>query len=235
MSSDLHMLFVAHGSPAPGYGDGVNQFARAWLQLHAGATAEVAYLESEPPRFCDSLKRSPATVVAPLFLHEGVHTQQDISDAIASSGKKVNLLPALISEPFLIEALLGRLDESGYEGGAVVLYSHGSRDETTLPLISSLAQKIGRQRQCESTIAVAYGEPGLQDVLGRLLTAGEKQVTVVPHFLFSGLWQKKLQQRIEEAVAAHYMDIRVASPLGDHPAMLAMIDSFVAEVEVNHD
>lgn len=233
MSSDLHVMFVAHGSPTPGYTEEVQAFARAWLQLHAGATAEVAYLESLAPCLSDSLKQSPATVVAPLFLHEGVHTQQDITHAIAAAGKNINLLPSLISEPFLLEALLGRLDEAGADGTAMVLYSHGSRDAGTLVLLNSLASRIEEVKGLPCLIAVARGGPGLESQLVSLSRRGEKQVTVLPHFLFGGLWKEKIQTQVEEAEKVFDMRIRVAPPLGCHPAMLAMVDSFVAEMEVN--
>lgn len=234
MSSELRMLFVAHGSPAPGYSDAVQAFAGAWLQRHEGASAEIACLESLAPRFSDALKRTRATVVVPLFLHEGWHARKDVADAIAASGRRVTLLPPLTAEPFLVEALLGRLSESGFDGGAVLLYSHGSRGDAEHRQLRSLAGQIVKRGQVDCRLAVARGEPGLSNRFAEVAEAGEKQVILLPHFLFGGVWQQKLNRQVGAAEQAFGMRIRVAEPLGHHPAMLAMIDSFVAEVEVKH-
>ncbi len=230
--SGLNLLFVVHGSPVELYQTEAEAFVAAWQQGNQGKhRVQLSYLQLLSPSFKEILLTiEEPTVVVPLFLHNGWHQQHDISRAISSSDKPVTILPIFKANNPVVEALCDRLGEAaqGTKQGSVLLYSHGNQTDQAQLYLTKLALELQVKTQLRCFNAVAKGEPDLVSTLIRLVESGEKNITILPHFLFCGTWQIKMKAMIQALDLDDDINIRIAEPLRHHPALLAMIDSSIA-------
>lgn len=238
---NLNLLFVVHGSPVELYQTEAEAFVAAWQQGHGGKhQVQLSYLQLMSPNFQEILLSiEEPTVVVPLFLHNGWHQQRDISKAISSSNKPVTILPIFKASNPVVEALCFRLDETASvqdstqdtKQGSVVLYSHGNQTDQAQPYLIKLVLELQVKTKRPCISAVARGEPCLASALTRLIAAGEKNITILPHFIFSGSWQIRMEEVIKTLDLEENINIRIAQPLRHHPALLAMIDSALSFLE----
>ncbi|MDX8387503.1 MAG: sirohydrochlorin chelatase [Ghiorsea sp.] len=225
----MNLLFVAHGSRLPAYQHEAEAFIAAWKNNYTSQQVALCYLELIEPSFQHALEEaSSETYVVPLFLHEGWHFKHDITEHISHAKTQVTMLPALTFDKPLVEALYDRLRTLEAGNSAVVIYSHGSRSSETHIHLFKLATELQVKAGVTCSIALAFGEPTLAEVCQKLIDAGEKSISILPHFLFSGTWQQKLNHTVQSLRQDGQIMIRVAEPLGHHPEMLHMI-----EMEIN--
>lgn len=225
----MKLLFVAHGSRLPAYQEDAQAFVAAWLERNPSHKVELCYLELMEPSFKAALTTVEVdTYIVPLFLHEGWHFKHDISKMISDAEKQVTTLPPLTVDKLLVEALHDRLSALVPVDGAVVIYSHGNRASEQQIHLFKLAMELQVKSGLRCLIAVAKGEPNFAAVCQTLIDSGEKKITVLPHFLFAGAWQKKLAVLEQELTAEKQVEVQVAEPLGHHPAMLQMIENEIA-------
>jgi uroporphyrin-III C-methyltransferase len=118
--------------------------------------------------------------------------------------------------------------------GALVLAAHGSRRE---PAANALVRRVAeslRGRRLFDEVAVAFhqGEPGFDTILDEI---GSDEVTVVPFFTSAGHYSDIV---LPEALGRNrrYSEIRLRQtrPIGDHPAIGALVARRVAELTHEH-
>ena len=118
--------------------------------------------------------------------------------------------------------------------GALVLAAHGSRRE---PAANALVRRVAeslRGRRLFDEVAVAFhqGEPGFDTILDEI---GSDEVTVVPFFTSAGHYSDIV---LPEALTRNrrYSEVRLRQtrPIGDHPAIGALVARRVAELTHEH-
>jgi sirohydrochlorin cobaltochelatase len=133
--------------------------------------------------------------VLPLFLAPGIHVQQDIPTEIALAIKKIDN-PVLIElSPYLgkysgIVQLLAQKFSLLSTAGRIVI-AHGSRSVEVTDYYENLATQLN------ASIAYWSVSPSLTQQVEAQIAAGQKQIAIVPYFLFPG----KITQAIAEEVS----------------------------------
>ncbi len=226
-SKQLNILFVAHGSRLVQYQSEAEAFVAAWHEQNPRHKVQLGFLEFLQPSFAELLRQAEeATIVVPLFLHHGWHHQHDLTAMISASGKRVTIASPLTATRGMLEALCWRLREVKPGQGSVLIYSHGSALQQQIHL-DKLAQELQVKTSVPCYTAVAKGQPDLETMLQKMIASGEKQITVLPHFLFSGSWQEKMQASIQTVEKEHNISIKVARPLGSSPVLFAMVQDSI--------
>ena len=112
----------------------------------------------------------------------------------------------------------------------IVLFGHGSRNAEWAVPFEAIRREI-RQLQPEVLVELAFLElmgPTLPEAVGLLANRGVKRISVVPIFISTGSHVREdLPKLIAEALAAHpELEITMAAPLGEAPAMLRAMASY---------
>ena len=228
----LNILFVAHGSTFETYQTEAEDFVAAWRNKCGLHQTKLCYLEMIHPNFKETLQQLDVpTIVVPLFLHEGWHMRKDISDAISASTKAVTILPPLTSHLALMAVVEDRLAETKSGHDAVIIYSHGNRATEKQIHLVKLALEFEVKTGFKCTVVVSKGEPSLRSELCSLVEKGKKRITILPHFLFSGVWKSELDSQIRALSLSSDVQITIAKPLGNHPALLSEICTSLTSLE----
>ena len=106
----------------------------------------------------------------------------------------------------------------------IVLFGHGSRNADWAAPFEAIRREIAQQ-QPEAVVELAFLElmqPTLPDAITSLVTRGVGKVAVIPVFISAGSHVREdLPVLVEEAQLRNPgLQIDVAEPLGDAPAML---------------
>jgi sirohydrochlorin ferrochelatase len=198
--SGAPLAIVGHGSADLRFAATVEAVAERVRQLRPGLEVRVGFLEHGPPHVADV---SAGAVVVPLLLASGYHVLVDLP-AQAAGGR---VTAAVGPDPRLAEALADRLVEAGYvAGGPVVLAAAGSADERARADVRWAAEQLADRLGVEVTAAfVAGGDPRLADL---------RPDTVAAYLVAPGAFHD----------ACRTVGARVVSePLGDHPAVAAVV------------
>lgn len=122
------------------------------------------------------------------------------------------------------------------EARAVVLLDHGSREPEANAqldaLAALLAQRLPGRRIATAHLGVA--PPALADALAACVQAGALEVVVLPCFIAPGRHVREdLPRLVAELARAHTaVSIRLAAPLGAHPALADALAARVAELDL---
>jgi sirohydrochlorin ferrochelatase len=114
-------------------------------------------------------------------------------------------------------------------GAAIVLVDHGSREAAANAVVEAIAAAL-RRRLPGRDVEVAHLElaaPDLGEAVARCAARGAREVVVLPFFLAPGRHSTGDIPRLAAAAAARHegVSVRVAPPLGAHPALLdAVLD-----------
>jgi sirohydrochlorin ferrochelatase len=114
-------------------------------------------------------------------------------------------------------------------GAGVVLIDHGSREPAANAVVEAVAAAL-RARLPGRTVEVAHLElapPDLGEAVARCVAAGAREIVVQPFFLAPGRHSTRdIPALAGEAADRHAgVSIRVAEPLGSHPALVeALLD-----------
>jgi sirohydrochlorin ferrochelatase len=150
-------------------------------------------------------------VIVPLLLSTGYHLTSDI--ATAATGPVAGPLGP---HHLLVTALLARLKQAGVPGGAaVVLAAAGSSDPKAAHQVGAQAAMLATELDVSVTAAfAASGQPSVTDAVADLRELTGGPVAVASYLLAPGLFHDRLGQSGADWVTA---------PLGDHPAIAALI------------
>jgi sirohydrochlorin cobaltochelatase len=111
---------------------------------------------------------------------------------------------------------------------AIILFAHGARDPAWAEPLRQLQAAI-RVLEPTARVELAFLElmrPTLNEAVDALADVGE--IVIVPAFIAAGAHVKRdLPQQAAAAMERHpQLEIRIAPPIGDSPAVLAAIAEF---------
>jgi sirohydrochlorin cobaltochelatase len=160
--------------------------------------------------------------VLPLFLLPGVHVMEDIPEEVAQAQQvlgqeiKIELQPYLGSHPDLGRVLAKQLDATQADGK--ILLAHGSRRPGGNIPVEVLASAIGAEA---AYLAVS---PNLEARVQELMSAGCRNLLIIPYFLFAGGMTDTVAQRQQELkLQFPEVSVRLAEPLGASTELVELI------------
>jgi sirohydrochlorin ferrochelatase len=112
---------------------------------------------------------------------------------------------------------------------AIVLIDHGSREAAANAVVEEVAAAL-RERLPGSLVEVAHLElaaPDLGEAVARCAARGARELVVLPFFLAPGRHGASDIARLAAEAATRHpgVSVRVAPPLGAHPALVdALLD-----------
>ncbi|MFN6567709.1 sirohydrochlorin chelatase [Dendronalium sp. ChiSLP03b] len=169
---------------------------------------------------CDRLK------ILPLFLLPGVHVMTDIPAEIALAQKIlgqdviIDLQPYLGSHPGL-ETLLAKQIAASKPQAWIVL-THGSRRPGSQQPIETIAANL------RAVAAYWSVSPSLESQVEQLVTAGNREIAILPYFLFAGGITDAIAQAIEKLkLQFPAVTFQMAQPLGASAELADLIEDLM--------
>jgi sirohydrochlorin ferrochelatase len=201
----------APGSSYPTATATITALARNVTRLAPVIDIRVAFVQHAQP----SLPRALAevghhAVVVPLLLSSGYHLTTDI----APSAKHV--AGPLGPDHLLVIALMRRLAEAHVpKGVGVVLAAAGSSDPKAAEQVAAQADLLAAELDAPVVPAfAASGQPSVEHAVAHLRKQTRGPVAVASYLLAPGLFHDRLAKSGADWVTA---------PLGDHPAVAALV------------
>jgi sirohydrochlorin ferrochelatase len=231
MSSPI-LLAVAHGSADPLAAVTVGALADQVTRLAPVIDIRTAFIQHGEPSLADGLAAAGADVViVPLLLSTGYHLTADIAAAarVAQQELAARTTPGarpraasprvagpLGPDPLLVTALAARLAEAGVPAGTpVVLAAAGSSDPRAAEQVARQASMLAEERGAEVVVAFAApSKPTVREAVADLRAKVGGPVAVASYLLAPGHFQDRLADSEADWVTA---------PLGDHPAVAALV------------
>lgn len=192
----IHVVAASHGTDNPDGQRLINHLRGQLEGLAAGWLPELrwheAYVDVQRPSLPEVLDGLPAgqpAVVLPLLVADGVHTTQDVAQAVASrehtvAAKPLGPLPQLAR--VLAQRAQGHLDDNPQ----VILAAAGTRLEVGQRQVVELAGQLGNLLERE--VQVAYCAGAQPNVLQAVAEAGTRPVLLLSVLLADGYFQDKL-------------------------------------------
>jgi len=229
LSSDSSILFVLHGSPDPDYAQAAESFMQAWHHYAPAEQATLCFLEHQSPRLSALLQQGGvSTCIVPLFLNRGGHVSRDIPHVVAGHDG-VRVSEPLTDATAVCEVMQTRLEALPGNVDYLLLYSHGSREDAAT--VMELAESLRAHQSCPVDVVLAAdGEQGLEAALSRAVALDAAAPAILPHFLFDGRWRERLSAQLEVLHRSYPFErVEIAAPLGEHPAMFALIEQRIRQ------
>lgn len=205
------LIAVAHGSSHPEATATVTALARQVIRLAPVIDIRVAFVQHASPSLPQALAAAQAdAVIVPLLLSTGYHLSTDI---VAVAGR---VAAPLGPDQLLVTALVARLAEAGMPAGTpVVLAAAGSSDPMAAEQVEAQAKLLATELGVEVVAAfAAAGQPTVPDAVTDLRAATGGPIAVASYLLAPGYFHDELAKSGADWVTA---------PLGDHPAVAALI------------
>ncbi len=195
------LVIAAHGSADERFAATVEAVAVRVRSLRPTLDVRVGYLEHGPPHLADVV--AEGAVVVPLLLSGGYHVHEDLPAQAPGTRVTAPVGP----DPKLAGALADRLTAAGWDGRApVTLGAAGSADERSLADVRTAAGHLSARTGTDVTPAyISGGQPRVADLAPRV---------VASYLVAPGAFHDALL-RTGAAV--------VSEPLGDHPAVAAVV------------
>ncbi|MDL9935522.1 sirohydrochlorin chelatase [Gordonia sp. ABSL1-1] len=220
------LVLVAHGSRDPRFADTTRRVRAAVADRLPGVRVELSYLDLDSPSVGEVLTDlAEPPVVVPLLLADGYHSKIDLPALIAEHHPQARQT-AVIGTHSLVSGLTDRLVEAGLSGrDGILLCSVGSSDQGADLHARRRAIELSTRlnRPVEVVFATKLGTENrmVRLAIRRLRATGAQQIALSPYFLSAGL----LTERVEAALDEFETGVRVAGPLGTHPAVIDAISS----------
>lgn len=175
-----------------------------------------AYVDVIEPILADVLAEFDGQgVVVPMFLASGYHVRVDVPEAVAATGGRAIVTPALGPDVAVIDAVAERLASVGDLPDAVVLAAAGTANDAALAETEAAARLLADRLPRPVTNGyVTTSEPTVADAVVAARSAGASTVGIASYLLAPGLFQQRL--------SACGADV-VAGPLGAHPRIVSLI------------
>ncbi len=201
------MLLVAHGTRSPAGTATTRALAAAIAAARPTVPVSLCYLDVTEPALPDAVARADENaVLVPLLLSTGYHVESDIPAAVRAR-PDIAVARHLGPHPLLVDALADRLPAGRF--GSTVLVATGSSRPGAAREVAEVAAALG-ERLGEPVTAGTVGD-GLADAFA----GAAPPVRVATYLLAEG--------RFGETLAAAAGDrVRVAPPLGVHPALVEL-------------
>jgi sirohydrochlorin ferrochelatase len=218
------LLAVAHGSRNPAAASTTAALVRQVERLAPVLDVRLAYVQHAEPSLPDALGAAgPDVVIVPLLLSSGYHLTTDIGGAVSAVGTAITArAPAarvagpLGPDPLLVTALASRLSEAGVPTGTpIVLAAAGSSDPHAATEVAAQADLLAAELGVPVVAGfAAAGQPSVAEAVAELRARTGGPVAVATYLLAPGQFHDKLAESGADWVT---------EPLGDHPAVAALI------------
>ena len=205
------LVAVAHGSSYPAAAETVTALARNVTRLAPVIDIRVAFVQHTEPSLPQALADAgDNAIVVPLLLSTGYHLTIDIA------GAAQRVAGPLGPDQLLVTALMSRLADAGVpDGTGVVLAATGSSDPKAAGQIAAQADLLAAELDAPVIPAfAASGRPSVEDAVAHLREQTAGPVAVASYLLAPGLFHDRLAKSGADWVTA---------PLGDHPAVAALV------------
>jgi sirohydrochlorin ferrochelatase len=218
------LLAVAHGSRHPAAASTTAALVRQVERLAPVLDVRLAYVQHAEPNLPDALDAAgPDVVIVPLLLSSGYHLTTDIGGSVTVVDTAITARAAvprvagpLGPDPLLVTALASRLAQAGVPSGTpVVLAAAGSSDPHAATEVAAQADLLAAELGVQVIAAfAAAGQPSVADAVAELRARTGSPVAVATYLLAPGQFHDKLAKSGADWVT---------EPLGDHPAVAALI------------
>ncbi|MEH2071974.1 MAG: sirohydrochlorin chelatase [Nostoc sp.] len=227
-------LLVSHGSRDPRPEIAMQQLARLvcnklyknYNQANSEHLVGIAALEMSQQPLHEQIKQFAQTAfgihmsqngnrlkILPLFLLPGVHVMKDIPTQVAlaqqATGQDIiiELQPYLGSHPDLEKLLAKQI--TNIQAQAWILLAHGSRRPDSQKPIEAMAQSL------RAVVAYWSVAGSLELRVKELVTAGYKEIAILPYFLFAGGITDAIAASVEKLkLQFSAVTFHLAEPLG---------------------
>lgn len=215
------LLAVAHGSSHPDAAATVSALACQVTRLAPVIDIRTAFVQHGEPSLAAGIAAAgPDIVIVPLLLSAGYHLASDITAAADEAGRTDVASPRVAGplgpDPLLVTALAGRLAEAGVPAGTpVVLAAAGSSDPSAASQVAGQAALLADELSTDVVVAfAAAGRPKVGEAVAELRARTGGPVAVAAYLLAPGRFHDSLAESGADWVTA---------PLGDHPAVAALV------------
>jgi len=184
----------------------------------------VAFVQHAEPSLADALDATgPDVVIVPLLLSSGYHLTTDIAGAATTAGTariRDGIAPRVAGplgpDPLMVTALTGRLAEAGVPAGTpIVLAAAGSSDPRAAAEVRGQADLLADELGVPVVAAfAAAGRPSVAEAVAGLRASAGGAVAVATYLMAPGIFYDRLGDSGADWVTA---------PLGDHPAVAALV------------
>jgi sirohydrochlorin ferrochelatase len=117
---------------------------------------------------------------------------------------------------------------------ALLLIAHGSRQPEANDDLHHVAEEM-RRRGYSITVAsfLELADPGIDDGGARCVAEGADRIILLPYFLSAGVHVRRDLAAARDRLANRFpgVDVRLAEPLGRHPALLDVVAARAREAE----
>ncbi|GAA5113036.1 sirohydrochlorin chelatase [Haloechinothrix salitolerans] len=232
-SGDAPLVVVAHGSRDPRSAATIRRLADVVCRLAPGLDIRVGFLDLSEPLLSDVLDDVAAeghrdVVAVPLLLGNAFHSKVDLPALVAdaeqrSPGLRVRVSDVLGPDPLLLDAVQGRLAETGTAPDpalGVVLAGVGSADAAANDVVADVAARLHRRGDYAAvTHAFATCGPDVESAIAALRARGAERIAIAPWFLAPGLLLDRIERRTRDVAP----DAVFAAPLGAAEAVATVV------------
>lgn len=210
------LIAVAHGTRDPEGPVVLEDLLDEVKKRLPAVDVRIAYVDVIGPMLDEVLRElAGAAVVVPMFLASGYHVRVDVPEAVASTGGRAVVTPALGPDDAVLEAVADRLRSTGELPDAVVMAAAGSSDQSALGEVEIAAAKLASVLGREVVAGyITTAVPTVAEAVAALREAGHQRIGVASYLLAPGLFLRRLDE-----VGA---DV-VAPPIGVHPRIVDLI------------
>ncbi|MGF1535882.1 MAG: sirohydrochlorin chelatase [Elainellaceae cyanobacterium] len=228
--SDAYLL-VSHGSRDPRPAIAADQLAQNLTQRAAHpiiiATAALEFadrpLHQQILQLCDRLPANSVLHIVPLFLLSGVHVREDVPGEVELAQRQtdvsLHLTPHLGRSPLMPATLEQLFQTHGVDSASGrILLSHGSRRPGGNQDAIALAEHLGAR------LAYWSIEPHLAAQVAHFVHIGQRNITVVPYFLFPGGITDAIAQQVAQLQATYAnVEITMTPILSESAGFAALV------------
>jgi precorrin-8X/cobalt-precorrin-8 methylmutase len=228
LSNSYAICLIGHGSRDP---EGVQEFLTLSQKIHEKEFCDIVepgFLEFSKPTAAKALsacKRNGVNniIILPGILFSGEHTQRDIPRAAKEllknhPGSNLIFAKPLATHPKVIEACQKRIEKEEKKSPKpfsrsetlFMTIGHGSRDTSfnseVEKVLSKLGEKMGFSKTTTFFAGISHGS--LEDLQKNFSLQEFRRVILMPFFLFSGVWVKRIYT-LAETFQSKYPDTEI--------------------------
>ena len=219
--STPNLVAVAHGTRNPAGPPVVDALMAQVRRRLPHVEVRTSYVELNEPLFADVIKeQTRPTVVVPLLLSTGYHTNHDLPEMIGEAAVPVRLARTLGPHPLLAAVMCQRLQAAGARrGDAVVMIAAGSNDADGL--VDTIAAGRLLESHWGAPVKVAHltgrGQR-VTEAVEPLWAEGHRRIAATPYLLAPGFFLKKA--RTQASIAGCTV---IGDELGHHGLVAELV------------
>jgi precorrin-8X/cobalt-precorrin-8 methylmutase len=221
LSDSCAICLIGHGSRDP---EGIEEFLSLWEKLRERnfcPTTQYGFLEFSKPTVAEALsacRNVENIIILPGILLPGAHTKKDIPNVVREALQghpKINIIFArpLGAGTEIMKICRERIEEAEYSSNNEVSRSetllltiaHGSSDGDGNAQVEKSFDLLGKELGFAKSVTHFAGtsQDSPEDVLEKLMPEKFRRVILLPFFLLSGVWVKRVHRLAETFKEKH--------------------------------